>query len=51
MLRHTYYYFQILGLFRNHGDQFLAHFRPQLEKLVIDQHEASQRCAAEIITG
>lgn len=30
---------------------FLPHLRPHLERLVRDQHEASQRCAAEIITG
>ncbi len=40
-----------LGLFRNFGDLFLVHFRPHLERLVRDQNEASQRCAAEIITG
>lgn len=41
----------IAGFFRNHGDQFLDHFKPHLERLVRDPHEASQRCAAEIITG
>ena len=40
-----------LGLFRNHGDEFLPHFRSHLERLVCDPHEAAQRCAAEIITG
>lgn len=38
-------------MFRNFGDLFLEHFRPHLDRLVRDQHEASQRCAAEIITG
>jgi len=39
------------GLFRNHGNQFLCNFRPHLERLVCDQHEAAQRCAAEIIAA
>jgi len=39
------------GLFRNHGDEFLSNFRPHLQRLVCDQHEASQRCATEIIAG
>jgi proteasome activator subunit 4 len=30
---------------------FLGHFIPHLERLVRDQHEASQRCAAEVIAG
>lgn len=39
------------GLFRNHGDTFLDVFKPHLERLVVDKHESSQRCAAEIIAG
>ncbi|RZF34164.1 hypothetical protein LSTR_LSTR003574 [Laodelphax striatellus] len=39
------------NLFRNHGDQFLANFKPHLERLVQDKHESSQRCVAEIIAG
>ncbi|XP_057375631.1 proteasome activator complex subunit 4-like [Daphnia carinata] len=39
------------GLFRNFGDLFLSRILPHLERLVCDQHEASQRCAAEIIAG
>ncbi|XP_014213300.1 proteasome activator complex subunit 4-like [Copidosoma floridanum] len=39
------------GLFRNHGDDHLAHFLPHLHNLVQDTSESSQRCAAEIICG
>lgn len=45
------YNFPYLGLFRNHGNEFLDNFKPHLERLVRDPQEASQRCAAEIITG
>lgn len=38
-------------LFKNHGDTFLEMFKPHLQKLVVDKHESSQRCATEIITG
>lgn len=38
-------------LFRNHEDAFLDKFKPHLENLVVDSHESSQRCAAEIVGG
>ncbi|KAL6256285.1 hypothetical protein P5V15_012401 [Pogonomyrmex californicus] len=44
-------YFLFEGLFRNHGIVFLKHFLPHLQRLVVDKHESSQRCAAEIVTG
>lgn len=41
----------LLGLFRNFGDVFLDLFVPHLQRLVCEPHEASQRCAAEIVSG
>ncbi|PNF36512.1 hypothetical protein B7P43_G15901 [Cryptotermes secundus] len=46
-----YRFIMFKGLFRNHGDTYLNHFLPHLERLVTDKHESSQRCAAEIIAG
>lgn len=43
--------FLFKGLFRNHGSVHLKHFLPHLQRLVIDKHESSQRCAAEITAG
>lgn len=43
--------FLFKGLFRNHGIVHLKHFLPHLQRLVIDKHESSQRCAAEITAG
>lgn len=43
--------FLFKGLFRNHGIVHLEHFLPHLQRLVIDKHESSQRCAAEIAAG
>ncbi|KYQ53699.1 Proteasome activator complex subunit 4 [Trachymyrmex zeteki] len=39
------------GVFRNHGIVHLKHFLPHLQRLVMDKHESSQRCAAEIAAG
>jgi proteasome activator subunit 4 len=39
------------NLFRNYGNTVTPCFRPHLEKLAIDSHESSQRCACEIIAG
>ncbi|XP_012226473.1 proteasome activator complex subunit 4B-like [Linepithema humile] len=38
-------------LFRNHGIVHLKHFLPHLQRLVMDKHESSQRCVAEIMAG
>lgn len=43
--------FLFKGLFRNHGIVHLKHFLPHLQRLVVDKHESSQRCAAEIVAG
>lgn len=43
--------FLFKGLFRNHGIVHLKHFLPHLQRLVMDKHESSQRCAAEIVAG
>ncbi|XP_069464332.1 proteasome activator complex subunit 4 isoform X2 [Ambystoma mexicanum] len=39
------------GLFRNFDDGFLPILKPQLESLISDSHESTQRCVAEIIAG
>ena len=39
------------GIFRNFGYTALEKLIPFIEKLCDDQHESSQRCAAEIIAG
>ncbi|XP_011068182.1 PREDICTED: proteasome activator complex subunit 4B-like [Acromyrmex echinatior] len=39
------------GVFRNHGIVHLKRFLPHLQRLVMDKHESSQRCAAEIAAG
>ncbi|KAL0269474.1 UNVERIFIED_CONTAM: hypothetical protein PYX00_007188 [Menopon gallinae] len=44
-------FFMFKQLFKNHGDAFLDVFKPHLQRLVVDKHESSQRCAAEIIAG
>ncbi|KYM97994.1 Proteasome activator complex subunit 4 [Cyphomyrmex costatus] len=43
--------FLFKGVFRNHGIIHLKHFLPHLQRLVMDKHESSQRCAAEIAAG
>lgn len=43
--------FLFKGLFRNFGIVHLKHFLPHLQRLVMDTHESSQRCAAEIAAG
>lgn len=47
----VYRTFMFKGLFRNHGIVHLKHFLPHLQRLVMDKHESSQRCAAEITAG
>ena len=39
------------GLFRNHGDAFMEHFKGHLERLVEEDQESAHRCASEIIAG
>nr|CAD7394947.1 unnamed protein product [Timema cristinae] len=46
-----YRFMMFKGLFRNFGDYHISYFLPHLERLVLDKHESSQRCAAEILAG
>ncbi|XP_078505604.1 proteasome activator complex subunit 4 isoform X2 [Lissotriton helveticus] len=39
------------GLFRHFDDAFLSVLKPHMERLVLDSHESTQRCVAEITAG